>query len=1135
MPASDERTSMWAAIWRELARLKRENLRYFALGSILSLAISLACVYWTNPSLITNLSVSIINAVANAPSSIVSVLHIGAVPHALEGVLRNHVSTALFAVCIGSAGIVFLAIFRRRWKRKMGGGATEPVKATQPVKNPEEPSRINQPPTQSTAQPIAHASWGRLHFYGVDPRPDPSTGKRLRRGIYASDRVHTLIVGRTGYGKTRLLLSMIKQHIDNDEGFMVIDTHRDLAPLVLSHIPPEKAHKVIYINPMTAFDKRRVVQINFLEYKDPGDRDIIARLFMDSLEKIYERWWGPRLDMILLNALYLLMEREGATLPQLYNVLTDEVYREQLLRTCRDERVRSFWEQQYKKMPSDASMAVLTKIYKIVQERVIIPMFEAERSSVDLRQAMDSGAFIVVDLPEGSMTTDLANFIGSLILARLYLAGMSREDLPESQRKPFYVYVDEAYRFTTKSIADILQSLRKYKVFMTLASQFLEQYIPSVQRALPECCDTVICFTVGENTARMLEHLYPKEFGFQALMNLPQRHFFISTTFAGSREYAILQTMDIGMGPHNVESIVEKSLLIHGREVDPDKLYGKIHRSAKEELCRWPVTPAEWQVLLALRRNGNSISEEALFSDRKVRERLSEAQIAQAIKNLMVETINRKQWIEARTVRKRMYKEYFYEYGRKEVKAEERDERIFTLLMVDAELSRLLTPNFRGQRAGDLTHMQMTMNVLRTIIWANGWIARVDTGEEVGEEMPDILVSPTKDAEWGDEAMRGRINPNEWDYDRTFAVEVETQPEKHWDRVLANIERNAKMKLPTAIAVPSDEEAAYVRRRLADAGLHVVENILRFGPNQLGVSVFTVPTVRVEAPGEGREAGGEQRPHLQIQPTGKLALFLREMMRAGFRYEKADGKLILKKKVGDGREIEVDAGPYDQRIDLIVKILELHEKKVEFSARLINGTPYIYANIGSGVEIAPYDEVTESVMSDLAVEVRGLSEVQAALAGQTAPMGEHAAQPMGIERTPEPIGEPLGEPTEGGGLRPPEIEEETLVDEGVVAVEEGGEARVEEPAEKEAATLKERLESLLKEGFKLTLEARRQVKYVYAYKRAGGRRMREYVGSLDEIKTLLEELRDRYGEVAHFLNRLDGLNQQLKSEAGNSE
>jgi hypothetical protein len=429
-------------------------------------------------------------------------------------------------------------------------------------------ARKEQISEQDQQKAAGQKSTARLHFFGVDPHRDPATGRRVKRGIFASDRVHTLVVGRTGYGKTRLLLSLIKQHIENDEGFMLIDAHRDLAPLVLSHIPPEKAGHVIYINPMTAFDRKRVVQINFLECKDPDYRDVTARLFMDSLEKIYERWWGPRLDMILLNALYLLMEKEGATLPQLYSVLTDEMFRERFLQTCRDERVKNFWQQQYKRMPSDASTAVLTKIYKIVQERVIVPIFEAERSSVDFRQAMDSGKFIIVDLPEGSITTDLANFIGSLILARLYLAGMSREDTPESQRRPFYVYVDEAYRFTTKSIADILQSLRKYRVYMTLASQFLEQYIKTVQLALPECCDTVVCFTVGEKTARALEHLYPPEFGFEALMNLPQRHFFISTTFRGSRECAILQTMEVGQGPYKEDEIINVSLLLHGRDIE---------------------------------------------------------------------------------------------------------------------------------------------------------------------------------------------------------------------------------------------------------------------------------------------------------------------------------------------------------------------------------------------------------------------------------------------------------------------------------------------------------------------------------------------------------------------------------------
>ena len=119
---------------------------------------------------------------------------------------------------------------------------------------------------------------GRLHVLGVDAEIDPAIGYKLKRGIYATDRIHSLVMGFPGCGKTRFLLSMIKQHIDNDEGFLVLDSHRDLTPLVLSHIPREKWDQVIYINPWSAFEDKydnRVLQINFLECKDPRDRDII--------------------------------------------------------------------------------------------------------------------------------------------------------------------------------------------------------------------------------------------------------------------------------------------------------------------------------------------------------------------------------------------------------------------------------------------------------------------------------------------------------------------------------------------------------------------------------------------------------------------------------------------------------------------------------------------------------------------------------------------------------------------------------------------------------------------------------------------------------------------------------------------
>ncbi|MDR2204198.1 MAG: type IV secretory system conjugative DNA transfer family protein, partial [Nitrososphaerota archaeon] len=335
----------------------------------------------------------------------------------------------------------------------------------------------------------------RLHVLGIDAEIEPVIGKKLKRGIYSVDRIHSLVMGFPGCGKTRFLLSMIKQHIDYDEGFMVIDSHSDLTNLVLSHIPREQWDRVVYINPWSAFEDKydhQVLQINFLESKDPYERDVVARMFMDTLEKIYERWWGPRLDMILLNALYLLMEKENAKLPDLYKILADNDFREMLTAKCRDQNVRTFWEKQYDKMPKDASVAVLTKLYRIVQERLLVPMFMAEKSCIDFRVAMDQQKIIIVDLPEGVITTDMANFLGSLILSATYNAGMSREDIPEHEREPFYVYVDEAYRYTTKSIPETLQSLRKFKIYITLASQYLTQYRKDIQDAITQTCETII-------------------------------------------------------------------------------------------------------------------------------------------------------------------------------------------------------------------------------------------------------------------------------------------------------------------------------------------------------------------------------------------------------------------------------------------------------------------------------------------------------------------------------------------------------------------------------------------------------------------------------------------------------------------
>jgi len=928
---------------------------------------------------------------------------------------------------------------------------------------------------------------GRLHFLGLDAQIDPSVGRKLRRGIYASDRIHMLVVGFPGCGKTRFLLSLIKQHIDHDEGFMVIDSHRDLAPLVLSHIPPEKWNRVVYINPWTAFEKKygnRVVQVNFLEYKDPRDRDVIARLFMDSLEKIYQRWWGPRLDMILMNALYLLMEKESAKLPELYKVIADEDYREVRLSKCRDDNVKSFWENEYKRMPKEANVAVLTKIYRLVQERIVVPMFMAGKSSIDFREAMDQGKFIIVDLPEGRITSDIANFIGCLILARIYLAGMSREDIPEEKRRPFYVYIDEAYRYTTKSISEILQSLRKYKVFMTLASQFLGQYIKSVQQTLPHTCETIVCFTVGEETARALEKFYPKEFGFTTLMSLPRHFFFASSPFCGVRECQILEVIDPGRGDSDPDDVIRASLERYGREVDPEDLLGKVKAGSKQEdFLDWPVTPAEWNVLLKIRLAGGRIDEEELLNqlvrDKKTRI-LRDVWVAEALKNLSIETDRRRsRWVERKNKVVTYWRDYYYSYGKKEVKPVEIEKRIWYIHWGDEEVQRLLDPKFSGSRkAGGIEHVQIVSHILKRKIWPKGWIAKVDTGEYL--DIPDIIVSPTRMHEEGE----GLIDPKHWDYERSFAVEIEIYPERHWDRVKKNYERNRRMGFPTVFVVPSQELKEALEKKLGEWGIPLVESS-KFEPNRPELACVDVVPLK---PRMEHKIGKEETSLPSKTLTYKeRPIVLRDFLRFLKGYKAVvksteEGPMLVLRKMEDGRTVEVNLGPYDDVARQIVKaegVEVMDEDQRRSSIREFKGMKMTveakedgkWLCVGTAkIPLCPYDEVTEAILREEGITV------------EEAPTGEEAAS--------QPIREAYKKPGEEP-TRPTKEEKHSPI-----------------TAEKKMEVDKRKLiQQYVNQGYTFRIKIVKGHPYLQARKWSEGKLVEKSLGRLDEeTKQIIRDL-----------------------------
>jgi hypothetical protein len=632
-------------------------------------------------------------------------------------------------------------------------------------------------------------------------------------------------------------------------------------------------------------------------------------------------------------------------------------------------------------MPKDASVAVLTKLYRLVQERILVPIFMAEKSCINFREAMDKQNFVIVDLPEGKITSDIANFLGSLILSATYNAAMTREDTPEQDRTPFYLYVDEAYRYTTKSIPEVLQSLRKFKVFMTLASQYLTQYRRDIQDAITQTCETIVSFRVGEDTAKALEKFYPKTYGYQTLMNLPRHLFFVSTPFCGNREYQVLETIDCKTGSNNPDEVINHSLKTYGRQVNVGELLGQVkNQSVQQAFLDWAVTPAEWVVLLTIRLNGGSMTQENLQkqllyeSNRPKSYTLTELGFADALKSLAVDNARRDAWLSFKDETVRQWREETYTYGKKELKTKDVHTRTWRIDFTDRRAKRLLDTVFRGEKAGGVRHVQVIM-AQRKMYWQNGWIVRIDDGE-TDESLADLYVTPTLPAS-RTEGAKGFIDHKDWDYKRSFAVEVECYPSKHWDRLESNFRRNRKMGFPTVFIVPTKVDEANLRARLFDWRATLVVSAARFEPDHPEMVAIEVVDM---LDNQGREVIEADEVPCEPEPIEQTPIELSS-------YHKPSSSSVSAFEINEPLASSLDSkdvSSQQQERGSVVAVggglqrglvLELAGQGWRFRLKVMRGKLYLCARQGQKERsINLFDEETKHFIEDNHLTVKGYND-----------------------------------------------------------------------------------------------------------------------------------------------------------------
>src|SRR6195256_1239560 len=354
-------------------------------------------------------------------------------------------------------------------------------------------------------------------------------------GIKQSDRLsHMYVIGKTVVGKTTLLETLIRQDIDAGNGCALIDPHGDFVERVAASIPANRKADVVYLN---VPDANQPYGYNPLSRISPERRSLVASGLMEVFKKMWADAWGVRMEHILRNALLALLDQPAARLADIPLLLNDKDFRKRVVTSVANQQVKQFWQLEYERYSpryrADTIAPILNKVGAFLADPKLNHILNRPDGQMRLRTMMDQGKVLLVNLARGKIGEDSAALLGGLLVTSLGLAAYSRADMPEKERRPFFVYVDEFQNFTTLAIANMLSELRKFGVGMVLAHQYLHQLEPDIRHAVLGNADTIVTFRLGPEDAAFIAREFEPYFDHLDLMNLPNHDIYIKLMVDG--------------------------------------------------------------------------------------------------------------------------------------------------------------------------------------------------------------------------------------------------------------------------------------------------------------------------------------------------------------------------------------------------------------------------------------------------------------------------------------------------------------------------------------------------------------------------------------------------------------------------
>jgi hypothetical protein len=281
-----------------------------------------------------------------------------------------------------------------------------------------------------------------------------------------------------------------------------------------------------------------VLGFNPLEKVPPEKRALAASGLLEVFKKMWADSWGPRLEHILRNTLLALLDQPEATLADVPKILGDQAFRRRAALNVTNRHVADFWLKEYEGYPpkfrAEAIAPIQNKVGAFLANPILSRILAQPKSALDLRRVMDEGKILLVNLAKGKIGEDTASLLGALLVSRIGLTALSRADVLESARRDFYLYLDEFPIFTTLSLATMLSELRKYRLNLILAHQFLGQLDEQVRDAILGNVGTIISFRLGLADAEILEKEFYPEFAAVDLVNLPNYNIYLKLMVDGA-------------------------------------------------------------------------------------------------------------------------------------------------------------------------------------------------------------------------------------------------------------------------------------------------------------------------------------------------------------------------------------------------------------------------------------------------------------------------------------------------------------------------------------------------------------------------------------------------------------------------